>query len=82
MPRLIDEAEYKRLASLLAEVRDEVGLTQTELGARLGKRQKFVSVIETGVRRIDFLELLAFERALGLPQLSLVRRVVRVLKDA
>ena len=65
MPKLIDQDDYRRLAGMLAEAREESGFTQAELGARMGMGQKFVSVIETGVRRIDVLELLQFEKALG-----------------
>ncbi|MDE2404408.1 MAG: helix-turn-helix transcriptional regulator [Sphingomonadales bacterium] len=82
MPKLIDRHEYHRLAALLAQVREEVGITQTELSARMGMGQKFVSVIETGARRIDLLELLEFERALGMPPFALLKRIGQALGRA
>lgn len=70
-----DWAVYRALADLLIDARLEAGLNQTELGARLGVTQKFISVIETGARRVDLLEFLAIEYALGLPRFSLVKRL-------
>lgn len=75
MPKLIEPVAYRALADVLIEARLEAGLNQTELGARLGVTQKFISVIETGGRRVDLLEFLAIERASKLPRLSLVKRL-------
>lgn len=76
MPKLIDPDSYRALADVLIAARLEAGINQTELGARLGVTQKFISVIETGARRVDLLEFLAIERALELPRLSLVTRIL------
>ena len=45
------------LCALLREKRLEAGLQQTEVSARLKRRQPFVSDVERGVRRLDLIEL-------------------------
>jgi HTH-type transcriptional regulator/antitoxin HipB len=54
-----------KLRQLLIAARDAKGLTQAELGARLGRTQSFVSAFETG-RRIEVVELIQIAEALGL----------------
>jgi transcriptional regulator with XRE-family HTH domain len=58
---------YGRFRALLRTVREEAGLTQTALAAKLGKPQTFVSKSELGERRMDFLETLDFCAACGIP---------------
>ena len=48
---------YERLQRKLKETRIEAGLTQAEVARILGRTQSFISKIETGERRVDFLEL-------------------------
>jgi len=43
----------------------EAALSQTEAARRLGKPQSFVSKCESGERRVDVVELLAFARVYG-----------------
>jgi transcriptional regulator with XRE-family HTH domain len=44
----------------LRQARREAGLTQAEVGRRLGLRQNVVSRMESGERRIDPVELARF----------------------
>lgn len=53
-------ARYRLFLSRLREARVRAGLTQVEVASRLGKPQSFVSKCESGERRVDFVELLAF----------------------
>ena len=46
-----------KLLSLLRQLREDAGLTQEQLAAKLGRPQSFVSKFETGERRLDVLEL-------------------------
>lgn len=54
--------EYKHLVDLLKKAREDTGLTQNEVGARLGVSQSFISKIESGQYRIDIVQLLRFAR--------------------
>ena len=54
---------YAQLVALLIEARQASGLTQTEVAARLGKPQSFVSKFERGERRLDVIEFCAVAQA-------------------
>jgi predicted transcriptional regulator len=53
---------YRVLAASLRQARKDAGLTQVEAAKRLGKPQSFISKCESGERRVDALELIAFAR--------------------
>lgn len=63
--RSIYSADYQRLYGVLRQLRDEAGLTQTEVASRLRKPQSFVSKYEAGDRRLDLIELRHVLDALG-----------------
>lgn len=44
------------MIELLVQARRDVGVTQVELGKRIGQRQTFVSKFELGERRLDAAE--------------------------
>jgi DNA-binding XRE family transcriptional regulator len=71
-PRAIDK---EALLDALREARSEVGLTQAELAARLGRPQSFVSKYESGERRLDLIELSEVCAALGISLENFVSRV-------
>jgi transcriptional regulator with XRE-family HTH domain len=51
----------------LRQARHDAGLTQAEVGRRLGLRQAFVSKAESGERRLDAVELARFAAIYGKP---------------
>jgi Helix-turn-helix len=48
---------YRALLAQLKQARADVGLTQFEAARKLRKPQSFISKIESGERRIDFIEM-------------------------
>jgi len=58
---------YGRFRALLRKIREEAGISQTELARKLGKPQTFVSKSEIGERRLDFLETVDFCAACRMP---------------
>jgi transcriptional regulator with XRE-family HTH domain len=81
MPTSMFTDAYKALVEALVQARKQAGVSQAELGQRLGKGQKFVSVIETGVRRVDLIEFTAIAQALGYDPVELYAEVVAVLPE-
>lgn len=67
--------KYDRLRELLIEAREEAGLTQVELGAKLGRPQTFVSKIERGVRGVDLIEFLEIARAIGFDPIAFIHKL-------
>jgi transcriptional regulator with XRE-family HTH domain len=65
MPKTIFEGAHTALVEILISARKRSGLTQVELGERVGKDQTFISLIERSQRRIDVLEFIALARAMG-----------------
>jgi transcriptional regulator with XRE-family HTH domain len=65
MEKSIYSARYRALLQLLKKVREDAGLTQTQLARKIGETQTFVSKCERGERRIDVIELHTFCRAFG-----------------
>jgi transcriptional regulator with XRE-family HTH domain len=53
------------LLPLLRALREGAGLTQRELGGRLGKPQSWVYNCEVGNRRVDVAEFAAWARGCG-----------------
>ncbi|WP_245460872.1 MULTISPECIES: helix-turn-helix transcriptional regulator [unclassified Mesorhizobium] len=64
---------YRKMIVLLVEVRKDAGITQVELGRRLGQRQTFVSKFELGERRLDVAEFVTVARAIGADPLEIIR---------
>lgn len=53
------------MIELLVQARKDAGITQAELGKRIGQRQTFVSKFELGERRLDVAEFVLVSRAIG-----------------
>lgn len=66
MARTLGSARHARLIELVVRAREAAGLTQAEVAGRLGRHQPFVSNIESGERRVDFIELLDLAAIIGL----------------
>ena len=65
MQKTLYTREYKQLLKLLREKRTLAKVSQAELASRLHWSQSEVSKCETGVRRLDVIELKIWLNALG-----------------
>ena len=75
MPPSLRSSRHQRLVELLIQYREESGLTQVEVAAKLGRHQPFISNIESGQRRIDVVELLDLAVAIGFDPIELLQRL-------
>lgn len=78
MGKTLQSPRHKALIDLLIAKREEAGLTQTELAARLGEYQSFVARIESGQRRIDVVELLELGSALRFDPVEVIQTMKKV----
>ncbi|HCT9943493.1 TPA: helix-turn-helix transcriptional regulator [Enterobacter kobei] len=69
------DERYIMLQNLLITKRKNIGLTQKELAASLGKPQSFISKYETGERRIDVIELIDICRQLNINFIDLLQEL-------
>jgi transcriptional regulator with XRE-family HTH domain len=60
-----DTREYEHFLQELRDARLRAGMSQAQLASRLGLDQSLVSKCETGVRRVDVVELRRWVMALG-----------------
>lgn len=68
---------YRRLRDLLRRLREEAGLTQRDLGKALKRDHTIVHRAETGDRRIDPIEFIAWCRACGVDPADQLRALDR-----
>jgi transcriptional regulator with XRE-family HTH domain len=64
---------YLRMIAKLVQARKDAGITQAELGRRLGQRQTWVSKVELGERRLDVAEWVEVCRAVGVDPFELMQ---------
>jgi transcriptional regulator with XRE-family HTH domain len=69
------DARYKAIIAALVERRKLIGLTQQSLAERLGLHKQFVSRVELGERRLDFVEFADFTRAMGLEPETIIASI-------
>lgn len=72
----IHSNEHLWLREKLISRRQELGLSQRTLAERLGVIYSFVGKVETGDRRLDVLEFLAYSTALELDPCQLIAEFV------
>lgn len=65
---------YQRLRRFLRALREASELTQRELGRRLNKPQSWIYNCETGNRRVDLTEFIAWAKACGIAPRSAFER--------
>ncbi len=66
MEKSLFTAEYRLLCRMLREKREEAGLTQVDVAGRLEVPQTYISKWERGGRRLDFLQVRHFCKAIGI----------------
>lgn len=77
LPKSLYSKTYSRFLEILKQARLDSGLTQFDVAKRLGRPQSFVSKCESGERRIDVAEFLAFCQAFRTDPLEVLRAVSR-----
>jgi hypothetical protein len=72
---------YLRFLPLLRALREEASLTQRELGSRLKKPQSWIYNCESGNRRMDVTEFIAWVRACGFDPEPAFARLLKLLSS-
>ena len=74
------EVETVRIAGnkSLIQARKEAGMSQDDLGKRIGTDQSTVSKIERGVRRLDVVEMLEVAEVLGFDPHEVIDNLLKI----
>lgn len=75
-PKAQHALAYKKLPISLRNMREQAGLTQRALGARLRKPQSWVYNCEVSNRRVDVTEFTAWAKACGVDPLAAFKRLL------
>jgi transcriptional regulator with XRE-family HTH domain len=67
----------KRLRELLKSARLSAGLRQVDVAQQLAKPQSYIAKIESGERRLDFIEVLDICVAIGLDPCELTKELAK-----
>ena len=70
---------YLSLPGVLRKMREEAGMTQRELGAKLGKPQSWVHNCEVANRRVDVTEFVLWAKGCNLDPLEAFKRILKSL---
>ena len=81
MKRSNREVQREQLHTLLRRIRQDKGIRQVELAARLGVPQSFISKYESGDRRLDILELRQVCEAIGISLEQFVRELEKSINE-
>jgi transcriptional regulator with XRE-family HTH domain len=77
MRRWVTSPSYKSAIAALVQARHSAGKTQRDVATAIGKPASFIAKIETGERRLDFLEFVVVARALGREPGDLLNEITR-----
>ena len=67
---------HRALIDILVESREQAGLTQRDLAARLKRPHSFIGRIEAGERRVDVIEFIEIARVMGLDPKQLFAKLL------
>lgn len=70
------------MVSRLREAREAAGLSQTSLALALGRNQQWVSLMESGSRRLDVIEFAEVCLALGTDPTAILASTMEMLATA
>jgi transcriptional regulator with XRE-family HTH domain len=81
MPASLFTAAHRELVTAVKELRKKAGLSQRELADALGREQNLVARIETGQRRVDFIEFVQICRACGAEPVGETTKLARIVAE-
>ena len=79
MQKTLTSERHKALINLLIKLREQAGMTQTELATKLGEYQSFVARLESGQRRLDVIEFLRLAKLLEFDEIELLKKLKRIV---
>lgn len=80
MSRTLGSSRHKALIEFIIKERNDADLTQVQVAKRLKRYQSYVTLIETGQRRIDVVEFMDIADAIGFDAPAAIKRLYKIPK--
>ena len=80
MSRTLGSSRHRALVDYVIAQRKKAGLTQVQVAKKLRRYQSYVTLLETGQRRIDVVEFLDLAEAIGFDAPAALRALARIPK--
>lgn len=80
MSRTLGSPRHRALVDLIVQERKAAGLTQVQVAKKLRRYQSYVTLFETGQRRIDVVEFMEIADAIGFDAPAAIRRLYKIPK--
>lgn len=81
MPKTIFTGANQQVVTMLRQARIDAGLKQSEVAARIGRDQSWISLIEGSQRRVDVVEFIEIARAIGAEPVELFRQLAGRIEE-
>ena len=80
MSRTLGSSRHKALIEFIIKERNDADLTQVQVAKRLKRYQSYVTLIETGQRRLDVVEFMDIADAIGFDAPAAIKRLYKIPK--
>ena len=80
MSRTLGSSRHRALVDYVIQRRKRAGLTQQQVAKKLRRYQSYVTLVETGQRRIDVVEFMDLADAIGFDAPEALRKLARIPK--
>lgn len=80
MSRTLGSPRHEALRAFVVSRRRRARLRQVDVAKRLGRYQSYVTLIETGQRRIDAVELVELAEAIGFDPKEAIKLIAKTKK--
>ena len=81
MDKTIYSRQNECVQKMLVALRNQAGLTQRQLAAKLGRERSLVARLELGERRLDMVEFFRFCQACGADATKQASQLMRLLQS-
>lgn len=80
MSRTLGSPRHRALIEFVVRERKAAGLTQVQVAKKLRRYQSYVTLLETGQRRLDVVEFIEIADAIGFDPLTAIKWLYKIPK--
>ena len=80
MSRTLGSPRHRSLVELIIQERKARDLTQVQVAKKLRRYQSYITLLETGQRRLDVIEFMDIADAIGFDAQAAIQRLYKISK--